>query len=133
MLLLLLLLLLLLQYSSLLDLGRCFSFLILYTIGRIPLTRDQPVERSLTTHRITQTQNTSTQTSMSRMRFQPNTPVFERTDAVHALDRADTVLSLLIFLVTSLFARWSRGYVLQLLKHEVCCWSQIHRIVLTCA
>jgi hypothetical protein len=48
----------------LLDLGRFFSFLILYTIGRIPWTGDQPVARPLLTHRTTQTQNERKQTSM---------------------------------------------------------------------
>jgi hypothetical protein len=32
-------------YSPLLDLGRFFSFLILYTVGRIPWTGDQSVAR----------------------------------------------------------------------------------------
>jgi hypothetical protein len=41
-------------YSStalLLDLGRYFSFLMLYTVGRTPCMGDQPVARPLTTHR----------------------------------------------------------------------------------
>jgi hypothetical protein len=37
-------------YSHLLDLGRFFSFLILFTIFRTPLTVDQPVARPLPTH-----------------------------------------------------------------------------------
>jgi hypothetical protein len=44
-------------YSSLLDLGRFFSFLILYTVGRTPWTGDHPVARPLLAHRTTQTQN----------------------------------------------------------------------------
>jgi hypothetical protein len=47
-----------------LDLGRFFSFLIVYTVGRTPWTRDRPVARPLPTHRTTQTQNKHTQTSM---------------------------------------------------------------------
>jgi hypothetical protein len=39
-------------YSPLLDLGRFFSFLIMYTVGTILLTGDQPVARPLPTHRI---------------------------------------------------------------------------------
>jgi hypothetical protein len=58
---LLLLLLLLLLYSSLVGLGHFFSFLILYTVGRTPWTRDQPFARPLPTHRTTQTQNKRTQ------------------------------------------------------------------------
>jgi hypothetical protein len=51
-------------YSLFLDLGRFFSFLILYTIGRTPWTRDQHVARPLPTHRTIQTKNKRTQTSM---------------------------------------------------------------------
>jgi hypothetical protein len=47
-------------YSHLLDVGHFFSFLILYTVGRTPWTRDQPVARPLPTHRTTQTQNKRT-------------------------------------------------------------------------
>jgi hypothetical protein len=49
--------------SPLLNLGRIFSFLILYTIDRTPWTSDQPVARPLCTHRTTQTQNKRTQIS----------------------------------------------------------------------
>jgi hypothetical protein len=38
-----------------------FSFLILYTGGRIPWTGGQPVAKPLPTHRTTQTQNKRTQ------------------------------------------------------------------------
>jgi hypothetical protein len=44
------LLLLLWLYSPLLGLGRFFSFLILYAVGRTPWTGDQPVARSLYLH-----------------------------------------------------------------------------------
>jgi hypothetical protein len=44
-------------YSSLLDLGRFFSLLILYTVGRTPWASDQLVVRPLPTHRTTQTLN----------------------------------------------------------------------------
>jgi hypothetical protein len=74
-----------------LDLGRFFNFLILYTVGRTPWTEDQPVARLLPTHRTTRTQNKRTQTSMSRLGFEPTTPVFERTKRVYVLDRAATV------------------------------------------
>jgi hypothetical protein len=43
-------------YSPL-DLGRFFSFLILYTVGRTAWTGDQLVARPLPKHRTTQTQN----------------------------------------------------------------------------
>jgi hypothetical protein len=76
----------------LLDLGRCFSFLILYTVDRTPWAGDQPVERPLPTHRTTQAQNKSTQTFMPRVGFDPTIPAFERAKTVHALDRAATVI-----------------------------------------
>jgi hypothetical protein len=43
------------------DLGRFFSFLNLYTVGRTPWTGDQPVARPLPAHITTQTQNKRTQ------------------------------------------------------------------------
>jgi hypothetical protein len=77
----------------LLDLGRFyFSFLIFYTVGRTPWTGDLSVARPLPTHRATQTQNKSTQTSMTQMRFEPTIPVFEWAKTVHALDRAAAVI-----------------------------------------
>jgi hypothetical protein len=42
--------------------------------------------------RTTQTQNKRTQTSMSRVVFEPTIPVLERAKTVHALDRAVNVL-----------------------------------------
>jgi hypothetical protein len=41
------------------GLGRFFSFLILYTVGRTPWTVNQPVARPLATHRTTRAQNKS--------------------------------------------------------------------------
>jgi hypothetical protein len=54
-------LLLLWLYSPLFGLGRFFSFLNLYTIGRAPWTGDQPAARPLPTRRTKQTQNKRTQ------------------------------------------------------------------------
>jgi hypothetical protein len=47
--------------QPLLGLGRFFSFLILYTVGRTPWTGDQPAARPLLKQRTTQTQNKPTQ------------------------------------------------------------------------
>jgi hypothetical protein len=80
-------------YSPLLDLGRFFSFLILYTVGRTPSTGDQPVARPLPTHRTTQTQNKRTQTSMPWVGFEPTIPEFEWTKTVYGLDHAAIVIS----------------------------------------
>jgi hypothetical protein len=57
--------------TALVDLGRCFSLLIIYTVGRTPWTGEQPVARPLPTHRTTQTQNKLTQTSMPWVGFYP--------------------------------------------------------------
>jgi hypothetical protein len=77
----------------LLDLGRFFSFLILYSVGRTPWMGDQPVARSLPTHRTTQTQNKCTQTFMQQVGLEPTIPAFERAKTVHALERAFTVIA----------------------------------------
>jgi hypothetical protein len=53
---------------------------------------DQPVARSLPTHRTTQTQNKLTQTSMSLVGFETTISVFELANAVRALERAATVI-----------------------------------------
>jgi hypothetical protein len=74
------------------DLGRLFSLLILYTVGRTPWTGDQPVSRPLPTHRTTQKHNKRSQTSMPRVGLEPTIPVFERAKTVHALDRGATVI-----------------------------------------
>jgi hypothetical protein len=57
-------------YSPL-DLLQFFNFLILYSVGRTPWTRDQPVARPLHKHRTAQTQNKPTQTSMPWVGFEP--------------------------------------------------------------
>jgi hypothetical protein len=69
-----------------------FQFLNLYAVGRTPWTGNQAVARPLSAHRTTQIENKRTQTSMSRVRFEPTIPVFERVKTVHALDRAATVI-----------------------------------------
>jgi hypothetical protein len=79
-------------YNPLLGLGRFFSFLIFYTVGRTPWTSDQPVARPLPAHRTVQTQNKRTQTSMPEVEFEFTIPVFERPKTVHALDHAATVI-----------------------------------------
>jgi hypothetical protein len=76
----------------LLDLGRFFSFLLLYTFGRTPWTGDQSVARPLPTQRTTQTQNKLIQTSMPWLGLEPTIQAFERPKMVHALDRAATVI-----------------------------------------
>jgi hypothetical protein len=76
-------------YSPLLDLGRFFSFLILYTVGRTPWTGDQPVARPLPTHRTTQTQNKGTQTSMHWLGFEHTIPAFEDSSCLSRRGHCD--------------------------------------------
>jgi hypothetical protein len=67
--------------TDLVDLGRFFSFLILYTVGRTPWTRDQPVAGPLATHGINVHRhpchewdwNSRPQCSNGRRRFIPYT------------------------------------------------------------
>jgi hypothetical protein len=63
-----------------------------FSVGKTPLTGDQPVDKPLPTHRTTQTQNKRKQTYMPRVGFEPTTPVFQRAKSVHFLDRAFTVI-----------------------------------------
>jgi hypothetical protein len=80
--------------TALVDLGSFFHFHNQYTVGRTPWTGGQPIARPLPTHRTTQLQNKNTHTSMPRMGFEHTIPVFQRAKAVHALDRAATVIGL---------------------------------------
>jgi hypothetical protein len=57
------------------------------------LTGDQPVARTLPTHRTTQTQNKRTHTPIPRVEFEPMTPVFELAKTLYALDHAANVMS----------------------------------------
>jgi hypothetical protein len=66
----------------LLDLGRFFRFLILYTVGRTHWAGDQYVVRPLSTHRATQTS----------IPFELTISVFERAKTVHASHHAATVI-----------------------------------------
>jgi hypothetical protein len=71
-----------------------FSFLILYTGGRNPLTSGQTVPRPLPKHRATQTQNKRIHThqiSMPWVGSEPTITMSERAKTVHALDCAANV------------------------------------------
>jgi hypothetical protein len=71
-------------YSPL-NLGRFFSFLIPYIVGRTSWTGYEPVARPLPTHR-------TTHTSMPRVGFDLTISVFERAKTVHALECATAVI-----------------------------------------
>jgi hypothetical protein len=66
---------------------------LVYTVGRTPWASNRPLARPLPTRRTTQTQNKRTQTSMSRVEFEPTIPAFKRAKTVHALDRAASACS----------------------------------------
>jgi hypothetical protein len=93
-----------------LNLGRFFSFLTLYTVGRTPWMRDQPVAMSLSTHRTTQTQNKHKQTSMPLVGFEPRIPVFKRAETVHALECAATMIGSETSFNFKNTTRWCRRY-----------------------
>jgi hypothetical protein len=62
------------------------------TVGMTPWTWEQPpVARPLPTHRTTQTQN-NTKKLIPQLGFEPTISVFEQSNSVNALDRADTVI-----------------------------------------
>jgi hypothetical protein len=96
-------------YIPLLNLGRFFSFLILYTVGGFPWTGDQPVARLLLESRITQTQNKRTQTSMPWVGFEPTIPALQRATKVRALDSAATEIGIRDILVHVNYL-WSFSY-----------------------
>jgi hypothetical protein len=83
----------------LLGLGRFFSSLMFYVVGRTPWTGDQPVARPLPAHRATPKQDKRTQTSMPRVEFESTTPVFQRAKTVHVFDRAVIVIGDIIYAV----------------------------------
>jgi hypothetical protein len=75
-----------------LSLGRFFSFLMIYPVGRTPWSEDQLVSRPLPAQRTAQTQNKRTQISMPQGEFEPTIAVFKRAKTVHVFDRAVTVI-----------------------------------------
>jgi hypothetical protein len=78
-------------YSPLLDLAAFSTFLILYTVGRIPWTGDQPVARPILTHRTTQTQSAHTEIhALSWIRTQD--PSVRGAKRVYVLNRAVTMI-----------------------------------------
>jgi hypothetical protein len=111
-------------YNPLLDLGRIFSFLIFYTVGRTPCTGDQPVERPLPAHRTGQTKIQRTQTSMPWVGFEPTISAFERAKTVHVLDRAATVIGINLDTNTKIG---------RLLQSEISVWRWRWRWSCSCA
>jgi hypothetical protein len=80
----------------LLDLG-LFQFLDLFTQSVGFLGRGIRPFQGRYLHTGQHKQNKRTQTSMPLVGFEPTIPVFERAKAVHALDRAATVIGNFIF------------------------------------
>jgi hypothetical protein len=86
-------------YSPLFDLGRFFSFLILYTVGR---TLGRGISTSQGRYL-----RTEQHTSMPRVGFEPTIPAFELKKTVDAQDRVATMIDftftyLLTYLLTYL-------------------------------
>jgi hypothetical protein len=75
---------------ALVDLGRFFSLIYTQSVGLLGQGISPLQVRYL--HRITQTQNKRTQSSMPRVGFEPTIPVSERAKTVDTLDRAATVI-----------------------------------------
>jgi hypothetical protein len=86
----------------LLDLGRVFSFLILYTVGRIPWTGDLPVLRLLPIHRTTQAQNKRIQTYIPRMGFEPTVPGVRASEGSSCLKPRGHLISVALIRYTEL-------------------------------
>jgi hypothetical protein len=85
------------------DLGRFFSFLIYtQTVGILGRGISPSYGRYLQAEKLNQ--NKRTQISMTRVGFEITIPVFEPEKAVHALDRAATVIG------TSLICKLSPHY-----------------------
>jgi fatty acid desaturase len=82
--------------TNLLSLGGFLGFLILYTVGSTPWTGDQPIVRPLFTHKATQMLNKVTETSTSRVEFEPRIPVFEWAMTVHVLHHEGTVIGSIV-------------------------------------
>jgi hypothetical protein len=82
-------------YSStaLVDLGHFFSLLI-YIVSRSPWTGDQPIPRTLPTHKTTERHNKRKQKSMPWVGFESITPAFERAKAFYTLDQAANVIGI---------------------------------------
>jgi hypothetical protein len=95
-------------YSPLLDLGRFFSFLIFYAVGRTTWTGDEPVTRPLSAHWTAHTHNKRTQTSMPQVGFELTIPVSERAKTVYDLNIAATVVVTVhsSFIKNVLYGRW---------------------------
>jgi hypothetical protein len=98
-------------YSPLLCFGRIFIFLILYAVGRTPLTGDQPVARPLPTHRTTQIQNKRTQTSMPWMGLEATIQVFEWARSLWSTPFIIIKLLLLLLLLLLLPSPASRAAI----------------------
>jgi hypothetical protein len=76
-----------------------FQFLNLFTQFVELLGRAINPSQSRYLHSGQHKQNIRTQTSMSQAGFESTIPVFERAKTVHALDRAATVIGIIIIII----------------------------------
>jgi hypothetical protein len=87
-----------------------------YTDGRTPWIGDQPVARTLPTHKTTKTSNKSTHRHPClRVRIEPMISAFERAKIFHALDFAATVIGVKILESSKYIALSRSGIMLSFL------------------
>jgi hypothetical protein len=93
-------------YSPLLGLGRFFSFLVLYTVGRAHWTGDQPVARTLPAHITTQkhrinAHNTDIHALSGIRTHDPRVPAREDISCLRPLGHCDRHFSEIQTLITT--------------------------------
>jgi hypothetical protein len=103
------------------DIGRLFSFLVLYIVGRTPWTEDQPVARPLPTHRKHE-QNKRTQTSMSGIRTHfPGVRVSEDSSCLRPCGHRDRRTSLIRFQMSRFLSQSDTSVLMKcFLIRQVC-------------
>jgi hypothetical protein len=106
------------------DLGRLFSFLIVYKVGRIPWTGISPpqvhyLHTERYKHRIIAHRHPSFEWDSK-----PTIPVFERAKAIISLDRVVTVI-VILFLAWSIFLLHRRAKCRILPQSQFCVFRNV--------
>jgi hypothetical protein len=108
-----------------------FQFLNLYTVGRTPWRRDQPVARPLPAYRI----NTHRHPCLKW----DSTPAFERAKTVHAIDRAATVTDYLFTCLRNFLSKelermtswqpnfWRSSFIWSSYPQYTCIWRLFNK------
>jgi hypothetical protein len=114
-------------YSPFLGLGRFFSYLIRYTVGRTPWTGNQPVARHLPKRRITQTQkwtHTIHEISMPWVGFEFTVLAFEDSSCLRPRGHCDRQL----YVYSPVYLH---GTVLQWVTGRNSIWSYVGHIFIS--